>query len=149
VAVARLQPLSNLVRESTAEPRLIMLVFTIFASSALVLATIGLYGIVSYMVSRRSREIGVRLALGAAPYRIVRAVLGHGLTLAAVGIALGGAMAYAAGGVLRSILFETNPTDAATFIAIGVLLVVVAAAASVWPARRAARVDPMVALRSE
>ena len=149
VAVARIQPMTQLIRDSTAEPRLIVLVFMIFASAALVLATIGLYGIVSYTVARRSREIGVRLALGAAPRRIVRAVLSHGLGLAAVGVALGGVGAYAAAGVLRAILFETSPTDATTFISIAVILMAVAAAASVLPARRAARVDPIVSLRSE
>jgi ABC-type antimicrobial peptide transport system permease subunit len=100
-------------------------------------------------VSQRSREIGVRLALGEAPRRIVRAVLGQGVRLAAVGVVSGGVAAYAAAGVLRAILFETEPTDAGTFLAIGGLLMVVAIAASVSPARRASRVDPITALRSE
>jgi predicted permease len=149
LAVAGLRPLTHLVTDSTAEPRLIVLVFAMFASAALVLATIGLYGVVSYTVSQRSREIGVRLALGEAPRRIVRAVLGQGVRLAAVGVVSGGVAAYAAAGVLRAILFETEPTDAATFLAIGGLLMVVAIAASVSPARRASRVDPITALRSE
>jgi predicted permease len=149
VAVHRVQPLDVLVRDATAEPRLTVLVFAIFATAALVLATIGLYGTVSYTVSRRSREIGVRLALGAPPRRIVRAVLAQGVRLAAVGIALGGLAAYGAAGALRSILFATEPTDAATFLGIGALLAAVAAAASASPAMRAARVDPMTALRSE
>jgi len=149
VAVARVQPLTQLVRDATAEPRLIVLVFAIFASAALVLATIGLYGVVSYTVSRRSREIGVRLALGAPPRGIVSAVLGEGVRLAAIGVALGGAAAYGATGALRAILFETEPTDVATFAAIAGILMVVAAVASLAPARRASQVDPMVALRSE
>jgi predicted permease len=149
IAVARVQPLSLMVRESTAEPRLMVLVFGIFASAALVLATIGLYGLVSYTVSLRSREIGVQLALGAPPRRIVRAVLGQGLRLAAAGVVAGGVAAYGAAGALRVILFETEPTDVATFLVIGGILMVIAAAASVSPARRAARVDPITALRSE
>jgi predicted permease len=149
VAVAEVQPLMRLVQEATAEPRLIVAVFSIFASAALVLATIGLYGIVSYTVSQRSREIGVRLALGAPPRGIVRAVLGQGVRLAVVGVALGGIAAYGAAGALRSILFETEPTDLPTFVVIGTILIAVAAAASAWPARRAARVDPIVTLRSE
>jgi putative ABC transport system permease protein len=149
VAVAQTQPLMRLVHEATAEPRLIVVVFAIFACAALVLATIGLYGIVSYTVSQRSREIGVRLALGAPPRGIVNAVLGQGLRLAITGVVLGSAGAYAASGVLRSILFETNPTDVLMFVVIGTGLIIVAAAASALPARRAARVDPIVTLRSE
>jgi predicted lysophospholipase L1 biosynthesis ABC-type transport system permease subunit len=149
VAVAAAQPLTRLVRDATAEPRLIVLVVAIFASAALVLATIGLYGVVSYTVSRRSREIGVRMALGAPPRGIVTAVLGQGMRLAATGVALGGVAAYAAAGVLRAILFETEPTDPATFIGIGALLLAVAAIASASPARRASRVDPLAALRSD
>ena len=149
VAVARIQPLSRLVYESTAEPRLIVLVVTIFASAALVLATIGLYGTVSYTVSRRAREIGVRLALGAPPAGVVRDVLGQGVRLTALGVLLGSVAAYASAGALRAILFETSPTDAGTFAAIAGLLLVVAAAASGLPARRAARTDPLIALRND
>ena len=149
VAVARVQPLMQLMQEATAEPRLIVTVFAIFASAALVLATIGLYGIVSYTVSQRAREIGVRLALGAPPRGIVAAVLSQGIRLAVIGVALGGVAAYGAAGALRTILFETEPTDAATFLGIGSILIAVAAVASAWPARRAARVDPIVTLRSE
>jgi predicted permease len=149
VPLARVQPLTQLVRDTTAEPRLTVLVFAIFASAALVLAAIGLYGIVSYTVSQRTREIGVRLALGAAPPRIVRAVLWQGVRLAALGVVLGGAAGYAAAGVLRTILFETEPTDAATFLTVAAILLAVAAAASAVPARRAARLDPVLALRGE
>jgi predicted permease len=149
IPLTRAQPLTQLVRDTTAEPRLTVLVFGIFAWAALVLAAIGLYGIVSYTVTQRTREIGVRLALGAPPGRIVRAVLGQGLRLAVLGVALGGVAAFGAAGGLRTILFETEPTDAATFLVIAAMLVVVAAVASAAPALRAARVDPLVALRSE
>jgi ABC-type antimicrobial peptide transport system permease subunit len=149
VPLARVQPLTQLVRDTTAEPRLTVLVFGIFASAALVLAAIGLYGIVSYTVAQRTREIGVRLALGAPPRRIVRAVLNRGLQLALPRVVLGAVAGYGAAGALRAILFETEPTDAPTFIAIAGLLLAVAVVASAVPARRAARVDPMRALRSE
>jgi predicted permease len=149
VPLARVQPLTQLLKDTTAEPRLTVLVFGIFASAALVLAAIGLYGIVSYTVSQRTREIGVRLALGAPPRRILGAVLDRGVRLALLGIVLGGIAGYGAAGALRSILFETEPTDAATFITIAGLLLTVAALASVLPARRAARTDPLVALRAE
>ena len=149
VAVARVQPLSQLVTDSTAEPRLIVLVVTIFASAALVLATIGLYGTVSYTVSRRARELSVRLALGAPPAGVVRDVLGQGVRLTALGVVLGSMAAYASAGALRAILFETSPTDATTFAGIAVLLLVVAAAASGLPALRAAKTDPLIALRSD
>ena len=149
VAVARVQPLSRLVYDSTAEPRLIVLVVTIFASAALGLATIGLYGTVSYSVSRRAREISVRLALGAPPAGVVRDVLGQGVRLTALGVVLGSVAAYASAGALRAILFETSPTDARTFAAIAGLLLVVAATASGLPARRAARTDPLIALRND
>jgi putative ABC transport system permease protein len=149
VPLARVQPLTQLLKDTTAEPRLTVLVFTIFASAALVLAAIGLYGIVSYSVSQRTREIGVRLALGAPPRRILGAVLDRGVRLALLGVVLGGVAGYGAAGALRSILFETEPTDAATFFSIAGLLLTVAALASVLPARRAARTDPLVALRAE
>jgi putative ABC transport system permease protein len=100
-------------------------------------------------VAQRTREIGVRLALGAPPRRIVRAVLNRGLQLALPGVVLGAVAGYGAAGALRAILFETEPTDAPTFIAIAGLLLAVAVVASAVPARRAARVDPMRALRSE
>lgn len=148
-AMARIQPLTQLLKDTIAEPRLTVLVFSIFALAALVLAAIGLYGIVSYTVAQRTREIGVRLALGAQPRRILGAVLDRGVRLALLGVVIGGVAGYAAAGALRTILFETEPTDSMTFIAIAGLLLAVACVASAVPARRAARTDPLVALRSE
>jgi predicted permease len=147
--LAQVQPLGQLVSDATAQPRLTVLVFSIFASAALALAGVGLYGLVSYGVAQRTRELGVRLALGAPPRQMVRAVLGQGVRMAAAGVVLGGAAAYAASGLLRTILFDTEPTDGATFAVVAALLVGVAAAASAAPARRAARLDPVRALRSE
>jgi predicted permease len=147
--VARVQPLAQLVSDATAQPRLTVLVFGIFALAAMALAAVGLYGLMAFGVAQRTREIGVQLALGAQPERVVRAVLGQGVRLAALGVVIGGGAAVAAAGALRSILFETEPTDPATFAAVGLLLLLVAAAASAGPARRAARLDPVAALRSE
>jgi putative ABC transport system permease protein len=140
---------TELLHGTTAEPRLTVLVFAIFATAALVLAAIGLYGVVSYTVTQRAPEIGVRMALGAAPRRIVGTVLREGVRLALLGVVLGGVLAYWAVGALRAILYETEPPDLATFGSIGVMLVVVAGVASVAPAVRAAQVDPLGALRGE
>jgi predicted permease len=147
--VARLQPLTQLVRDATAQPRLTVLVFAIFAAAAVALAAVGLYGLIAFGVAQRTREIGVQLALGARPARVVRGVLAQGVRLALLGVALGAVGAYAAAGALRAILFETEPTDPATYAAVAVLLVLVAALASAAPARRAARLDPVAALRGD
>jgi predicted permease len=149
IPLANVRPLAEFVSDTSAEPRLTMLIFAIFATSALVLAAVGLYGIVAYSVSQRTREIGVSIALGAQPERIVRGVLGHGMRLALGGVVLGAVAAYAGAGLLRSILYATQPTDATTYLLVGALLLLVAAAASAVPARRASRLDPMQALRSE
>jgi putative ABC transport system permease protein len=133
--------------EAAAQPRLTMLIFGIFASAALALAAIGVYGVVAYSVAQRTREIGVRMALGAQPARIVRGVLRHGLTLAAVGIIIGLGAAYTLSRFIASILYGTEPTDVLTYGGVAVVLALCAAVASLVPARRAARVDPATALR--
>jgi putative ABC transport system permease protein len=147
--VANVQPLEQLVAEAAAQPRLTMMIFGLFASAALALAAIGVYGVVAYSVAQRTREIGVRMALGAQPRRIVRGVLRHGLTLAAIGIAIGLAAAYTLARFIAAILYGTEPTDALTYAMVGLLLATCAALASLVPARRAAKVDPVAALRYE
>lgn len=149
IPLARIQPLERLVRDVAAEPRLTMLVFGIFAGAALVLASAGLYGLVSYSVAQRTREIGVRLALGAAPSRVARAVMSQGIALATLGVTLGALASYGVANAIRTILYETEPTDPLTFGAVALLLVATAAVASLAPARRAARLEPLAALRSE
>ena len=121
----------------------------IASAAALLLGAIGIYGVISYMVSLRTREIGVRMALGAAPSQIGLMVSRQGLTMAALGVIIG---LIAAGGLtryLRALLFEISPTDPLTLGAVALGLLAVALAASWLPARRAARVEPAVALRSE
>jgi ABC-type antimicrobial peptide transport system permease subunit len=147
--VANEQPLSRLVSQIAAQPRFTALIFGLFASAALVLAVVGVYGLVSYGVTQRTREIGVRLALGATPSRIVGGVVRHGMGLAASGIAIGLWAAYALSRFMQGILYDVAPTDAVTYLAVAALLVGCAAAASILPARWAARLDPVRALRDE
>ena len=120
-----------------------------FGALALILAIVGLYGLVAYGVSQRVREIGIRVALGAGRATVVRMVLRSALVQAGLGISIGLVLALAATRALRSLLFGVGAADPLTFVVVAMLLLAVAAAASFVPARRAAAVDPMVALRSE
>ena len=147
--VANEQPLARLVSEIAAQPRFTALIFGLFASAALVLAVVGVYGLVAYGVTQRTREIGVRMALGATPARIVRGVVRHGIGLAGFGIAIGLWAAYALSRFMQGILYDVAPTDAVTYLAVAALLAACAAAASILPARWAARLDPVRALRDE
>ena len=122
---------------------------TIFAALALVLATIGLYGVIAYTSLRRLREIGVRLALGAQRIQIQTLILSHGVRLLMIGALLGIGGALALSRVLRSILFEVQTADLEIYFTVGAVLFFATMAACWLPARRAARVDPMVTLRSE
>ena len=120
-----------------------------FAGAALVLATIGIYGLMSYHVTQRTREIGLRIALGARPGDVAGLVLREALILSSSGVVLGLGGAIAASGVIRSLLYDTPAADPTTLAGVALLLGAVAVAAAFLPARRAARVDPMVALRHE
>jgi putative ABC transport system permease protein len=122
---------------------------TTFAAIALLLSAIGIYGVLSYTVIQRTRDIGIRMALGATRKTIVRDVLEHGLLLTGIGLAIGIAGALASARLIQSILFGVHPTDVATFLSVSIVLGAVALIASYLPARRASRVDPMVALRYE
>jgi putative ABC transport system permease protein len=120
-----------------------------FAGLALLLAAVGIYGVMSYVVGQRTQEVGIRVALGAQPADIWRLIILRGAALAAIGIAVGLAGALALTRFLSSLLFGVRPADPVTFSAVAILLVIVALVACYFPARRAMRVDPMVALRYE
>jgi predicted permease len=129
--------------------RLGTLLTSLFAIVALCLASIGLYGIVSYAVARRSREVGIRMSLGAEPGRVVREIIREGMGLAVVGAGLGLAVALAGAQVLRSLLFGVGAFDPVTFSAVPLILLAIALGASYLPARRASRIDPVRALKAE
>jgi len=129
--------------------RLGTLLSSLFAIVALALASIGLYGIVSYTVARRSREVGIRMSLGAEPGQVVREIVREGMALAGMGAAIGLVLALAGAQVLRSLLFGVNAFDPVTFVAVPVVLLAIALLASYLPARRASRVDPVRALKAE
>jgi predicted permease len=142
-------PLSEVFGNETRSWRLGATMFTVFGLLALALAAIGLYSVVAYNVAQRTHEMGVRVALGAEVRDLVRLVLREGLLLASVGVVLGGVVAAFAAPSLKSLLFQEQPRDPVVLIGVGVTLLAVAALASLVPARRASRVDPMQALRSE
>jgi predicted permease len=135
--------------ENVAAPKFRTLLLGVFAGLAVCLSMAGVYGVMAYIVSQRSNEIGLRMALGASPGDVSRLVLREGMLLAGAGVALGLAGAIAATRLLTSVLFEVKPSDPATYAAVAILLGTVALAASYFPARRAARLDPLVALRQE
>lgn len=143
------RPLREIVSESVAEPRFRTTLLGAFAITALALAAIGVYGLISYSVAQRTREIGIRVALGARPGQVVSAIVREGMTLAIIGVAIGLAGALAATRVVEAFLFGIEATDPLTFAAVAALLLAVAFVASYVPSRRALRVDPLVALRSE
>jgi putative ABC transport system permease protein len=137
------------VAETWATQRLLTFLLTIFAGLALLLAAVGLYGVLAYSAARRLREIAVRLALGARPAHIRGLVMGHGLRLFAVGLAVGSLAVLGSSSVIRSFLFGVSPLDAQTYLIVGAILSVVTVLAAWLPARRACRVNPIVALRAE
>ncbi len=142
-------PLDDLLFDASAQHRFRALVLGAFATLALGLAAIGIYGVMSYSVTRRNRDIGVRVALGAQSRDIFRLILGEGLTLTAVGLAAGVAASLALSRMLAGLLFGVTATDPLTFAGATAVLLLVALVASYLPARRAARLDPLAALRLE
>jgi ABC-type antimicrobial peptide transport system permease subunit len=139
----------ELMSESVARRRLSMLLLALFAAAALLLASIGLYGVMSYTVAQRTHEVGIRMALGAGRTDVVRLVLGHSLRLAFSGILVGLLGSWFLTRFLATLLFDTKATDPLTFAAVALILALVAVAASLIPAWRATVVDPMTALRQE
>jgi ABC-type antimicrobial peptide transport system permease subunit len=142
-------PMDQVLAESMAQQRMSALLIGIFALAALSLAVLGLYGVISFGVARRAREIGIRLALGAGPASVLGQVLWEGTTMSLAGVAVGVAGAAALGRLLATLVYGVSPTDPATLFAVSATLVAVTLVASLVPARRAMRVDPVTALREE
>jgi putative ABC transport system permease protein len=147
--VSDVASMNELVARQSAGDRFLTTLLGSFGALGLLLAVVGIYGVISYSVVQRTHEIGVRMALGAQPVHMLRMVIREGMLLAVAGLTLGIGGALALGRVFQSLLFEIKPTDPATFIGVAILLTLVAFAACYIPARRATRVDPMVALRYE
>jgi ABC-type antimicrobial peptide transport system permease subunit len=141
--------MESIVSENVAAPRFRTLLLAVFAGLALCLALAGVYGVMAYAVGQRSKEIGVRMALGANSGSVVRLVLGQGMTLTAIGLILGLASAIASARLLTAMLFQVRPTDPTVYLVVTVCISVVAFLATYVPARRASTIDPLAALRQE
>jgi putative ABC transport system permease protein len=149
VAVQALQPLDAVVAEMTAQRRLNTLLLGGFAIIAVLLAAVGLYGVMAYSVEQRTRELGVRLALGASGGGLLRLIVGEGLRLVVIGLVIGLAGAAASSRLLARLLYHVTATDPATFVTIAIATLAVAVAACIVPALRAWHVDPITALRAD
>jgi putative ABC transport system permease protein len=147
--LSNVKTLDDLVGSSLGQRRLSMILLGIFSGIALLLASIGIYGVMSYSVAQRGREIGIRMALGAERRRVLGLVVGQGMALAGLGVGIGLLGALGLTRLLGSQLYSVTPTDPGTFAAVSGLLAAIALAATLPPALRATRVDPVVALREE
>jgi putative ABC transport system permease protein len=141
--------MEELMADSIAERRFSLLLLGIFSLMALTLAAVGIYGVLSYAVTERTYEIGVRMALGAAPQSVLRLMIGRGMRPALLGLGIGLAAALGLTRMMKSLLFGLSATDPVTFISVTLLLLGVGLVACYLPARRAAKIDPLVALRHE
>jgi ABC-type antimicrobial peptide transport system permease subunit len=147
--IVRPQTMSAVVDAAAGSSRLSSTLTAVFALLAGLLASVGIYSLIAYSVAERTRELGIRVALGANRTAVVRLIVGEGLTLAGIGLAIGLAGAWMLTGTLRTLLYEVSPLDPAVLGAAGIGVLVVAALASFVPARRALQVDPMTALRGD
>ena len=145
--VANVRSMNEVVAAALATPRLTGFLLGAFAAIALALAAVGIYGVLAYLVSQRTQEIGIRLAIGADRSQVLGMVLRQGLSLAAIGIVVGLIGAFALTRLMQSLLYEVRPNDPITFVAVAAALLLVALMASFLPARRATKVSPMIALR--
>jgi putative ABC transport system permease protein len=149
IALGQEKRFDDYLADNLAAPRFSSFLLALFAAVALLLTAIGLYGLVAYSVSLRTQEIGIRMALGAQTRQVLSLVIGQGIKLTLIGLALGVTVSMILTRWLASLLFNVSPTDALTFVLVAALLLFVALLACWIPARRATRVDPMIALRSE
>jgi putative ABC transport system permease protein len=147
--VGSIETLDHVIASSLKSRRFDAILLALFGAIALLIATVGVYGVISYSVAQRTNEIGIRMALGATRGRVMGMVLGQGLRLALAGVVVGLAASFWLTQLLRELLFGVKPTDPATFIGVSVVILGVALAACWIPARRATRVDPIIALRYE
>jgi len=147
--VTGIQSMEELFEKGAAQPRFTTYLLGGLAGTALLLAIVGIYGVIAYSVAERTQEMGIRIALGADGRDILRLVMRHGMALAAAGIAIGLAAALALTRLMATLLYRVSVTDPATFVVGPMLFLAIAALASYVPARRAMRVDPVIALRSE
>jgi putative ABC transport system permease protein len=147
--VSNIRTMEQILADSLAEERFNMLLLAIYAGLALLLAMVGIYGVMSYLVTQNTREIGIRMALGAQGRDVLKLVVGQGLTLTIVGIVAGLAGAWGLTRLMKTLLYEVTTTDPPTFAGVSLLLISIALLACYIPARRAAKVDPMIALRCE
>jgi putative ABC transport system permease protein len=149
IPVSNIKTISQMIYERVSPKRLMTYILAVFALCALLLASVGIYGVMSYAVSQRTQEIGIRMALGARTADVLKLVVSNGMKLTLIGVVIGLAGAFALTRFLENLLFHVTPTDTVTFIAVATSLIVVALLASYVPARRATKVDPLVALRDE
>jgi predicted permease len=147
--LARVMAMDRIIGKSIARQNFTMILLGIFGGVALLLAAIGIYGVMSYTVQQRSHEMGIRIALGAGTGQLLRLVVGQGLLLAGIGVTIGLGASFGVTRVMSSLLYGVKATDAATFAAVAAVLSAVAALACYIPARRATRVDPIIALHQE
>jgi len=149
IPLAQVETMDAVMAEAESQPRFLTLLLTLFSGVALIIATVGIYGVISYSVARRSKEFGLRMALGAQPGNVLTLVMKQGLVLTAIGVIVGVGAALGLTRLMATLLFGVQPTDPVTFLSVSALLAVVALSASYIPALRATKVDPMKALRYE
>jgi putative ABC transport system permease protein len=149
IPVFNIKTMNEVLYESVARERFTVLLLTIFAGVALILSAVGIYGVTSYAVTQRTHEIGIRMALGANKSDVLKLVVRHGAKLALAGVGLGIAGAFAVTRLMSTLLFGVSATDPLTFVAVSLILLGVVLGACAVPARRATKVDPMIALRYE
>jgi putative ABC transport system permease protein len=149
LALAKVRTMDDYLSLNAAQPRMNAILLGVFSGMALLIAAIGIYGVLSYSVNQRTREIGLRMALGAQPRNVMRLVIGQGMIVGMIGIVVGLLGGLAMGSAVSSIVYGVPARDPLTFVVVAVVLTAVAFAACIIPARRAASVDPIIALRYE